>query len=58
MYTLGQMKRTFSEPIFPGDQEHWQNEIRYKVHLSTLFPKGNATFHAAFLLKNSVYHVS
>ena len=20
-------------------QEHWQNEIHYKVHLSTLFPK-------------------
>ncbi len=36
-------------------QEHWQNEIHYKVHLSTLFPKRNATFHAAFLLKKSVH---
>ncbi len=36
-------------------QEHWQNEIHYKVHLSTLFPKRNATFHAAFLLKESVH---
>ncbi len=35
-------------------QEHWQNEIHHKVHLSTLFPKRNATFHAAFLLKKSV----
>ena len=36
-------------------QEHWQNEIHYKVHLSTLFPKRNATSHAAFLLKKSVH---
>ena len=35
-------------------QEHWQNKINYKVHLSTLFPKRNATFHAVFLLKKSV----
>ncbi len=35
-------------------QEHWQNEIHYKLHLSTLFPKRNATFHGAFLLKKSV----
>ena len=27
----------------------------YKVHLSTFFPKRNATFHAAFLLKLSVH---
>ncbi len=37
-------------------QEHWQNEIHYKVDLSTLFPKRNATFHAAFLLKKSVQY--
>ena len=37
-------------------QEHWQNEIHYKINLSsTLFPKRNVTFHAAFLLKKSVY---
>ncbi len=36
-------------------QEHWQNEIYYKV-LSTLFSKRNATSHAAFLLKECVYH--
>ncbi len=35
-------------------QEHWQNEIYYKVDLSTLFPKRNTTFQAAFLLKESV----
>ncbi len=29
-------------------------ERHYKVHLSTLFPKRNATFHVAFLLKKSV----
>ncbi len=38
-------------------QEHWKNDIHYKVHLSTLFPKRNTTFYAAFLLKMSVlYH--
>ncbi len=35
-------------------QEHCQNVIHYKGHLSTFFPKRNATFHAAFLLKLSV----
>ena len=35
-------------------QEHRQNEIHDKVHLSTFFPKRNVTFHAAFLLKESV----
>ncbi len=35
-------------------QDHWQNEIHYKEHLSTLFPKRNAAFNAAFLLKKSV----
>ncbi len=35
-------------------QEHWQNEIDYKVHLSTLFPKRSANFHTAFLFKKSV----
>ncbi len=35
-------------------QEHRQNEIHYKVHLSTLFPKRHATFHGAFLLRLSV----
>ena len=29
-------------------------KIHYKVHLSTIFKKRNATFHAAFLLKESV----
>ncbi len=38
-------------------QEHWQNEIHYIVHLSTLLPKRNETFHAVFLLKKCV-HVS
>ncbi len=35
-------------------QEHWQNEIHYKVHLSILFPKRNSTFHRAFLSRLSV----
>ncbi len=35
-------------------QDHWQNGIHYRFHLSTFFPKRNATFHAAFLLKESV----
>ncbi len=35
-------------------QEHWRNEIHYKVHLSTLFPKRNTTFHSVFLSRLSV----
>ena len=35
-------------------QDHWRNEMHYKVHLSTLFPKRNATFDGAFLLGLSV----
>ncbi len=35
-------------------QQLRQNEMHYKVHLSTLFPKRNATFHGAFLLRLSV----
>ncbi len=31
-----------------------QDRAFLKVHVSTLFPKRNATFHAAFLLKKSV----
>ncbi len=30
-------------------------EIHYEVHLSTLFPKRNATFHGAFLSRLSVF---
>ncbi len=36
-------------------QEHRQNEIHYKIHLSTLFRKRNTTFHGAFLLRLSVF---
>ena len=36
-------------------QEHRQNEILYKIHLSTLFRKRNTTFHSAFLLRLSVW---
>ncbi len=62
LYTVLQKKRNFSEPIFPGDpgsltltpgHVHFVKWF-YKVHLSTIFPKRNATFHAAFLLKKSV----
>ena len=35
-------------------QEHCKNEVHYKFHLSTLFPKRNETFHCAFLLMMSV----
>ena len=31
-------------------------QAHYKVHLSTLFPQRNATFHSAFLLRLSVQH--
>ncbi len=37
-------------------QRHRQNEMHYKFHLSTLFPKRNATFHGAFLLSESKSH--
>ena len=35
-------------------QEHWRNETHYKVHLLTLFPKRNTTFHGVFLSRLSV----
>ena len=35
-------------------QEHRQNEIHFKVHLSTLFTKRNTNFHGVFLLRLSV----
>ncbi len=35
-------------------QQHRQNEMHYKVNLSTLLPKRNATFLGAFLLRLSV----
>ncbi len=35
-------------------QHHRQNEIHYKVHLSTLFRRGNTTFYGAFHLRLSV----
>ena len=35
-------------------QDHWQNEIHYKVNLSTLCRKRKTTFHGAFLLRLSV----
>ncbi len=33
-----------------------QNEMHYKIHLSTLIPKRNATFQGAFLLRLSAVH--
>ncbi len=42
----------FSALSYP---HHRQNEMYYKVHRSTLFPKSNATSYGAFLLRLSVY---
>ncbi len=56
-YTLLQKKRNFSEPIFPDDPGSLTltpGHVYTTINLSTLFPKRNAPFHAAFLLKKSV----
>ncbi len=53
-YTLLQKKRNFSEPIFPGDPGSLTLTPGHV--LSTLFPKRNATFHAACLLKKSLWY--
>ncbi len=40
-YALLQKKRNISEPVFPGDPGSLTLTLHYKVHLSTLFPRGN-----------------
>ncbi len=63
-YTQSQKKRTMNSlasPCDPGSSSSHPSQIIFdhrnlnKVHLSTLFPKRNATFHGAFLLRLSVH---
>ena len=64
-YTQSKKKCTIHSLAFPvtqgqgqmtlaGSEEDRQNEIRYKVHPSTLFRKRHTTFHGVFLLRLSV----